>query len=278
MIYPPLALLRDERQPFMAIFAAYFDESGKHKEHPVVTFSGVCASTPKVQRFEEEWESLLRRYGLKSLHMVRALRPSVKLSDQIPRQSVDERIEALKPFVDCVNDYLEIGIMQAWDVKGFFALPKNARAKLGNPDDPYYTAFIRGVIELVDYVQEDDRISLICDDDMETAWDCYRHYRGIRRVHESIRKKTVSLTFADDRYFPALQAADMASFLIRLEAKRQFYGIPHSFVSLADYLTTGGKGKMDWRVLFADEKMLKELADSMEKLERKYASLRAKSK
>jgi hypothetical protein len=34
-------------------------------------------------------------------------------------QSLDERIDALLPFADCINDHLEIGLAQAWNVKGY---------------------------------------------------------------------------------------------------------------------------------------------------------------
>ena len=72
-------------------------------------------------------------------------------------------------------------------------------------------------MEIVDYVHEDDRISLICGDDPETAWDCYRHYRGVRQAHAEIRRRTVALSFSDDKHFPGLQAADMVAFLSRLD-------------------------------------------------------------
>ena len=48
--YRPIGLLvflqSIEREPFMAIIhQAYFDESGKKGDHPVVTFSGVAVSS-----------------------------------------------------------------------------------------------------------------------------------------------------------------------------------------------------------------------------------------
>src|SRR6185369_10803906 len=115
-------------------------------------------------------------------------------------------------FADCINTKLEYGLIQALDVKGFQALPKSFRAKLGSVDDPYFLGFARGTIALVDYVHSDDKISIICDHDVQTAWDCYRQYMGIRRANERIRKQTISLSFADDEHFPALQAADMIAY------------------------------------------------------------------
>jgi hypothetical protein len=247
----------------MAIVAGYFDESGKKNDHPVVTFCGVCAVLPKVRRFEQDWESLLRYYGLEALHMVDAASPSQDVSAKLPKQSIPDRIEALKPFADCINKHLELGLIQAWDVKGFNSLSKDAKTGLGDPDDPYYTAFARGIIELVDYVQEDDRIILICDDDAETAWTCYTHYRGIRRVHDDIRKKTISLAFADDKYFPALQAADMVAWLARREARCKFYGDDFPLRDLFEYLVVPQEvGHMQWMKMFATQEVIKHLSEA----------------
>jgi hypothetical protein len=252
-----------ERSPFMAILYGYFDESGKQSDHPVVSFTGVCAVESKIPAFNDAWNVLLRQYGIRSLHMMKAARLKEKVGDRMRRgQTVKERIEALKPFADCINKYLEYGFIQAWDVKGFQAMSESARKKLGSVDDPYYLAFARGIAELIDYVHDDDKIALVCDDDKTTAWDCYRHYRGMQAADVEIRRKIVSLGFADDEYFPALQAADMLAYLSRLEAKRRFYGDRYDFPALFDYLTSGqSSGGMVWEAMFADEKVIKGLSD-----------------
>src|SRR5882762_5798103 len=87
-----------ERHPLMAIVKFFCDESGKHQDHPVVTFCGVAASQPRLQQFDDAWNTLLRQSGLLDLHMKRASGYTIKLSEKITAQTVDERIEALKPF------------------------------------------------------------------------------------------------------------------------------------------------------------------------------------
>jgi hypothetical protein len=170
-------------------------------------------------------------------------------------KTVEQRIEALKPFADAINNNLELGLMQAWDVKGFNSLSKNTRAKLGSVDDPYYLAFANGILGLVAYVHKDDRISLVCDDDEGTAWDCYRHYRGIRKANPDVKDQTISLSFANDKYFPSLQAADFVAALTRLEARRRFYRFKFDFQPLTQYLIAGGSGppKILWTERFIDE-------------------------
>lgn len=252
----------------MAILYAYFDESGKKGDHPVVTFTGVCVSQFKLANFDDAWNTLLRQYGLPYLHMAKASRLKENNGPKMPRnQTFDERTNALMPFADCINENLEMGLVQALDVKGFNSLSEAAKVGLGSPDDPYYIAFSNGLMEVVNYVHGDDRISLICDDDAETAWNCYTHYRGVKRAHEEIREKIVSLSFADDESFPALQAADMVAFLSRLEAKRRFYREGYGYRRLFNHLTDEDSGKpMRWRSAFADEARMKRLGASLEKL------------
>jgi len=136
-------------------------------------------------------------------------------------------------------------------------------AKIGNPNDPYYLAFARAMLAIADYAQAHDVVSVICDHDEETAWNCYRHYRGVRKASDKVREKTASISFADDKYFPALQAADLVAFLTRLEAREQFYRIPNEFVSLFNYMAKErGPNKMEWKKMFADEKLASNLLRS----------------
>jgi hypothetical protein len=102
------------------------------------------------------------------------------------------------------------------------------------------------------------------DDDRETAWDCYRHYRGIGHADPAIFKRVASLTFADDQYFSAFQAADMVAFLSRLEAKSRFYGDRYDFRRLFNYLTTSKK-HIQWFEMFADEATIRSLSESFKK-------------
>ena len=255
----------------MAILNTYFDESGKQNDHPVVTFTGVCASQSRISAFDDAWGMLLRQYGLKSLHMAKASRLKEGSGPLMPRhQLIEDRVKALLPFADCINDHLEIGLFQAIDVQGFKLLTKEAKRGIGSPDDPHYLAFARGLVEVINYVQDDDKISLICDDDENTAWGCYVHYRAIRKVHTDVKNKIVALAFANDEYFPALQAADMVAFLTRLEAKKEFYDDFNMFGTLFEHLVKNqGPGRMKWFKCFAKNQTLKELGTSLGKLKPK---------
>ena len=96
----------------------------------------------------------------------------------------------------------------------------------------------------------------------------YFHYRAIRRAMPEIQEKTVSLAFADDEHFPALQGADLASWLARREAQFLFHKAPYEFRELYEYMVEdrGGSWKMRWRKVFADQEMQKELKKELESL------------
>lgn len=259
----------------MAILYAYFDESGKKGEHSVVSFAGMCATENRIKIFDEEWEGLLRAYGWPALHM-KELMGKKKFSHRVKADTRKERAEALKPFADCINDHLQFGLVVAMDVNGFNNLPVGMRAGLGNPADPNYVAFMRAMLQIVEYCKDDDRIAVVCDHDNETAAGFWGYYMGIRRKHDRMRKLTVSISFADDNYFPSLQAADMVAYISRLEAKRQWFGDKHDYRCLLDHLVDKrppGRA-MQWGLAFLDEQKLRSLKSRADKIEERRALIK----
>lgn len=241
----------------MAILQVYLDESGKQSDHPLIAVCCTCGPQMKTDKFSDDWKALLRRYGVSEFHMKRACEYSRSWGN-IPKQTLEERMEALKPFADCICDNLEAGWIQAWDVKGFRAIPPDARKKIGNAQDPYYLAFVRGLLEVVDYVQGDDVLSIICDYDEETALTCHGHYLGVRRARPDVRAKVASISFADDKHFLPLQASDFMAYLTRHQARAQFYRIKNIWLPLFNYMIQDrGPGKILWKQMFSDEQKTK---------------------
>jgi hypothetical protein len=177
---------------------------------------------------------------------------------KLPAQKWSERFDVLKLFADCINQNLEVGLMQAWDVSAFAELSgHNKTGPIGSPTDPF--------LELLDYIRHDDRLNIVCDDDPETALVCYEHYRAIRAAYKKAKKKAISISFADDFYFPALQAADMVAMLARNEARRIFFGEDYESRDLLDYLITERtRPTMTWKKMFADKATAQRLAKSLQ--------------
>lgn len=107
-------------------------------------------------------------------------------------------------------------------------------------------------------MRDEDKLSLICDDDEGTALNCYRLYRRIKKVLPDLRPKLVSLAFADDEVFVPLQAADFLSSLARLDALRKFHRQYYEYLPLFNELThQSSPGGIKWVIGSFDEEKLK---------------------
>lgn len=258
------------RKPLVAIIQLFCDEGGKYHSGSVVSFSAVLATQEGLENFSCAWENLLRSYGLPSFHMRKlANASSAHGSKLLSNQTINERTDLLHPFADCINKHLALGLVQTWHVGGYAAMPMEAKKRIGGSNcDPHYLAMIRGLLEIRHYINPNDKVSVICDDDIEKAWDCYLHYRAICSAMPELRDCFASLAFAKDDYFPALQAADMVAFLSRLQAEEKFLGTPNKWSRLYSYLTTNPHpkdGLMQWAMMFAGEAELLSLANSLTK-------------
>ena len=186
---------------------------------------------------DDDWNLVLRSYGMDSLHISRAFKATDLLSPKIGKQTFAERIDTLKPFADCIRKHFEYGIATAIDVAAFKAMSKAAKKQLGNAENAHYVAFLQGMMGFLHHLRPEDRISFICDDDEETAFNCYQFYRRARKVYPPANDHFVAISFADDRYFPALQAADFLASLTRMRARNEFFKTPYDDVALFEYLT-----------------------------------------
>jgi Protein of unknown function (DUF3800) len=264
------AINRSRLMGFVNIHQFYCDESGKYQKDPLTAFCGMCAIESRIREFDEEWRALLLHFELDALHMKKLSRTHEDCGARFPKgQTIPEKIELLKPFADCINKYMQIGLIQAWDVKGYNALKMDAKKLLGGSHDPYFLTFIRGMLELIDHVPEQDRIALICDDDLNNAWVAYLHYRAVGKAEGKIQQRMVAITFANDVYFPALQAADMLAFLTRQEGAEKFYGHANSWKPLYKYLVTEpepSKDSMRWYGSYQDEASMVDLANALQGL------------
>lgn len=200
----------------------FADESGKYQSDPLIAFCAVSATADRLGPFDVAWRTLLRAYELDELHMSRCSRLRESHGCYLQSgQTIDERTELLFPFTDLIAKHLEKGIIQAWDVRGFNHLSAAVMKALGGTGDPYFLAFVRGLSHIAEKLSDDDKVSIVCDDDETTAWDLYGHYRSVGKVDPNVQKKAISLSFANSKHFPGLQAADMVAFLTKHEANQR---------------------------------------------------------
>lgn len=248
----------------MGILHSFFDESGKFQDHQIAAFCGFGASDSQLVEFGKQWNNQLRRCGMDALHWVKARRSGKALGDNIGPQNIVERINDLKPFADCVNDYLGVGIACVFEVTGYTSFAKESKDLLGGSDNPFYVQFLRTVMLLAEFARPEESITMMCDEDEETSWNCYRLYRRIKEIDPKTGRRLAAISFADDLYFPALQAADMLSFLCREQAKLQWYREPYDYGDFFRYLTDRrGSSTLEWRVAFKNKDELHNLEKAL---------------
>jgi len=246
----------------MPIFQAFLDESGKFRDKRVVSFCGFCAPVSKLAAFQDEWHSLLRLHGMPELSMKRALRRKVKLGTNTDAHSIEERIDALRPFAECARNHFELGVAIVVDVDAYkdWPIPAKQRFAAGSPN-PHYFAFLNAMMCCTKFAGGEERVSLVCDDDKETAMNCYALYRRSREVDPHLRGTLIAITFANDREFLPLQAADLLASICRLEAgrrmHREYYEYMPLFQALTSPIPTVG---MKWCQRFFDKEELEKLA------------------
>jgi len=64
-----VSLNHEPASRFMAMFAAYFDESGTHEGSPAVAVAGFISTVEQWQCFEKEWQDILNEAGIEFFHM-----------------------------------------------------------------------------------------------------------------------------------------------------------------------------------------------------------------
>lgn len=220
----------------LSTIAACFDESGKFKDHKVVSIGCVGGYVERFDRdFGHEWESLLLRYGLRVLIGKESLNYKRPLSKKTPCLGIKARTEALSGFISCIRKHLQIIVGMATDVEAFKKLPSHFFEIFGT--NPSYLTFVRTAMHITEFTPEQSKVTMICDDDEETALPFFRLYRRVKKVWPDARRKFGGIAFVDDRYLFGVQASDLVAALIRYEATEQITGAKYDYKPLYEALT-----------------------------------------
>jgi len=248
----------------MLTISTFFDESGKFKDHDVVSFGGVVSpSTHFAGPFATDWARCLDANGLETLTMKEALHAERPLSVKNPAIGVERRIAALIPFIDCIRKHLMVMTGLAIDAPAYMELPSHYHRAMG--DNPCFMAFTRALLGVLEVTDTEDKISLICDDEEQTALPMYQLFRRVKILYPEARDKLRAITFADDRWSFGLQAADLVVSLVRQEAAKKFFGTDYDYSLLFSALINPRPkdGDTFWLIQFGfcDALMLKGLGD-----------------
>lgn len=216
----------------MAHIFAFFDESGKYKQHPIVSVSGLVGKYTDWIAMGNAWYQLLREYQIPCLHAVRALRIREQFGKTGCAATPDERAAHILPFISSVIENLNgLALAVTVDVKAYGKV--EALHKEFTPD-PHYFAFFMAINNLLTFFSIPQRatIGLTFDDEQEKAMRCYQLLKKLKLRIPEVKDRITSICFSDDRDAPAIQAADLFAYLSRLEAMRIFANIECHYSSL----------------------------------------------
>jgi hypothetical protein len=242
----PLGDQERQRVLHLAIrLSGYFDESGKFKDHKVIAFCGLLSPVNDWYALQVEWDSLLRRYGISSLHMSGGVLNFKRgLSKKRPALGKEERIKVIRQFILAIKKNIEVGIAPAVDVQGYNSLPSHFKNEIGG-EDPYYWAFscaMAGVLEHLNAVPG-SKTTIACDDEEKYFIQCYKLLAKFKLREPILRDKFISMCAGDDREFPQLQAADLLAYITRSEAEYRFLNKPYEFRELYQELAIQNPGE-----------------------------------
>src|SRR3954451_16276179 len=111
-------MLPSEGEWIMTV-SAFFDESGKFKDHKVISMGCVAAFARQVDDFSHDWGRLLHASGVKDLSAKNVFNSNRQFSAKNPALGVKKRVESLLPFIGCIRKNLQVVSGCAVDVAAF---------------------------------------------------------------------------------------------------------------------------------------------------------------
>lgn len=202
----------------MAMFVGYFDDSGSHKESGVIVIGGFVATSRSWLQFDDQWNTVLEEFGIDMFRMS-------KWSNRAPpfkNWPESKRRECLNNLIEIIadRDIESVGVV----------LPVESYRKVLSPPaqkfvKPYGFAaqFLIGEIAtgMRDNSPSGSKIAYIFESGTPGVADIQQTFDLLLRRPDEKRTFYLStLTFADKRDTPPLQAADIIAYELYREGQR----------------------------------------------------------
>jgi hypothetical protein len=217
-------------------------------------------------RFVEAWNKLRFHWNVPIIHM----RLLMRAQDQNPKNEwsatyqritdlgiewSDWRESMLRAFAELVFHSPLVCVGAAVDVLAYKAISRLPGCKLVGQDTNVFCLqeSLWLAMEKIKIVDPHPSITLVIDDDKKSAYDFYQQFKTLRSVwdneklikqpgsrFEMMKNCVNAIAFGQDTYHPALQAADMISFLSRRFKTPPVVGKDIPTEDLYAWLTMGG--------------------------------------
>jgi hypothetical protein len=212
-----------EKEDFLAVFYIYADESGKPQKDDYTSLCGYVAHEAEWARFLLEWQAVRMKWQIPPVHMARIMFPERKDDEWLKVRKAwgkdweFKRDMMLQELAMTVRGAALVAIGAVVDAKHFRALADSEFKR--EAKDPLFLALHTVVMRAIEATEVIDRcspIGLIIDDDRENSIECYRRLNNLKDhphlMFAKVRERIRSMTFANDDYYPGLQAADMLAY------------------------------------------------------------------
>jgi len=198
------------------------DGSGKYGDprSKFVVYGGYISKPIRWDQFDNQWNKRLRKDDLKFFHMSEAMSLNGEFKKWRDKKDAQtKRDQLIVDLCGLISQWTSAAIISPVSITEFSGLSIQTKGKL---EDPEYLAFEACMLNAMDYIAgSSDTLALLCDDEQKYAMKCYELLNKLKLRHTKLQNKITSICFADDKIFPALQAADIWVYVQRQEAIRE---------------------------------------------------------
>jgi uncharacterized protein DUF3800 len=202
----------NSEEKLLAMFIAYFDESGDPSNTEVMTIAGLVARAKDWERFEGKWMRTLRRFHLSEFHMSEYENRQGEFS----KLDNDQRVKLVAELAAILKNTIVFAVanslpIQAWkDILG-----KEIEAKRGRGEYlmTYIMLFDSCLLTIAEEVILPPEKTIACVFDQNSVAQHFSsaYYQALLGVR-GYKSVFGSITYADRRKIVPLQAADMLAY------------------------------------------------------------------
>jgi hypothetical protein len=214
---------------FLGFFYIYVDESGKLSKanNPYTSLCGYVAHAAEWNRFGLEWDSCRFKWQAPPIHMAQIMSDSPRDARWKKKQAEwgdlweDKRDRMLAELALTIARVGLLCVGTVVDADAYREIQKRPQHILHYEDSnvlAFHNIIMRG-IENAEVVDPEPSISIIVDDDADTAIEYYSLLKTLRthpaEEFTKVRKRIQGICFCRDQGYPGLQAADMIAWEAR---------------------------------------------------------------
>jgi hypothetical protein len=208
----------------VAFFHVFADESGKLSGKTDYTaLCGFVGHSLEWQRVSFEWDKSRLRLGVPPIHMAQIMSQNpkpewAKMQAEWGTRWTTLRDAMLQEFASIIASSGVVAVGTVVDANAYRNIQSDAAVRLPVDDSNVFVfqELIMGAIERIESIDQNSLLSLIVDDDQESAWSYYQMLSLLKvnpnPMFDKVRRRVHGICFGNDSSYPGLQAADMIAY------------------------------------------------------------------